>query len=762
MANNYKCGSELIHDIEKLPTDVDGKDAFEAVFLGNVLSHIDGRCLNNQKILIKQQCKTQYPDINSKNWCNWLTAVDQENQISLTHTIERANVPILYNTPRLCDPGITMSKNWSLRNYIESRLYMFKFVYKFGNGYNQNSNRSSNCGKNNASPSSCYPNTVFDFRPYTYAFRLPGSNNPKERRIYVTQHITVGDNEGALGFTPHTSLSTFYYKPVKNTRTSRDVFKSLVKAVITSKDFGSNKKSILNKEYPLGASGSGINNDDRYIEKFITFIRKYDRIRFAGEEGLLSDSSTLQLVTLTDNVIRTMFYDLIHDDVVNKTSNFEEFKNKFIREFKHPDFGFPTGEGGGDNQFGRPGIVTYDKLIGKTIAGKSYRIYGSILTPVKGNNGSTNFKIETVKRKKKGESVNVNKRIPQYPALFKTLGDLSQFMYAAKYNTIVASGDKMGIAAGMYMNALNRKIVKCMIEDAITGFIVYTGMNPAHVEFVTKSGCGGLSNKAKTCYGKTGLPISVTQFVDDMTKSLSQAGQNAVVKIKKNQKSLLNRELERLRTNGQLAGTPNQGMKTRSKGPITRRNMFIAKLNNAKQKAKQKANKIIKTPITQPSNSAMNLNNSAKRRNSLNRYITNLNSQLEQHSIPTKLNKTVYMNNLAKSNTDSNLNIIKQKALNNLRLLVVKHGFKQTIRNLNYYKNLTPNNKTMLNGLINRTPNINKLVTNTGPFINKTAKNRQGQKRGRNNNGNGNGRNGNGNVIMNNGNGNASAKRTRF
>jgi hypothetical protein len=755
MANNYKCGSELIHDIERLPTGVAAKDAFEAVFLGNVLSHIDGRCLNNQKILIKQQCKTQYPDINSKNWCNWLTAVDQENQISLTHTIERANVPMLYNTPRLCDPGITMSKNWSLRNYIESRLYMFKFVYKFGNGYNQNSNRSSNCGKNNASPSSCYPNTVFDFRPYTYAFRLPGRINSRERRIYVTQHITVGDDDGALGFTPHTSLSTFYYKPVKNTRTSLDVFKSLVKAVITSKDLGSNKKSILNKEYPLGASGSGINNDDRYIEKFITFIRKYDRIKFAGEEGLLSNSSTLQLITLTDNVIRTMFYDLIHDDVVDKTNNFEEFKNKFISEFKDSDFGFPTGEGGGSNKFGRPGIVTYDKLIGKTIAKKSYKTYGSILTPVKGNNGSINFKIETVKRKKKGESVNVNKRIPQYPALFKTLGDLSQFMYAAKYNTIVASGDKMGIAAGMYMNALNRKIVKCMIEDAVTGFIVYTGMNPAHVEFVTKSGCGGLSNKANTCYGKTGLTITVSEFKVGMTKSLSQAGQNQVVDIKNRQKSLLNKELTRLRTNGQLAGANQNRVRTRATNPITRRNALIAKLN----KARQNANKIIKTPPnTQPNSSAMNLNNSAKRRNSLNRYITNLNSQLEQHSIPNRLNKTVYMNNLAKSNTDNNLKRIKQKALNNLRLVAVKNGFKKTMRNLPYYSNLTNNNKNMLNGLIKGAPSINKLVTNIGPFINNTAKNRQAQKRGRNNSGS---INGNGNVIMTGGNGNGNGNATK-
>src|SRR6056300_662960 len=339
--NNNKCKTDLIQDIAGLPDGVAAKGAFEAVFRGNMLAHIDGECMKNKKIIIKQQCKTQLPDIHSKNWCKWLTAVDQENQISLTHTIERANVPILYNTPRLCDPGITLSKNWSLRNFIESRLYMFKYVYNFGNGYTQNSNGSSNCRNNvgNNRGSQCYPTTVFDFRPYSYAFKLPGAKN-KGRLIYVTQHISVDENSGALGFTPNTSLTTFNYKPVKNTRTSRDVFKSLIKAVITGKDFGENQKSVINQGYPLGPVGSGINNVDRYIEKFIGFLKKYDRIKFADEEGLLSNSKSIQVVTLTDNVIRSLFYDLIHDEVLNKTSDFDAFKSKLIKEFNDPNFGF--------------------------------------------------------------------------------------------------------------------------------------------------------------------------------------------------------------------------------------------------------------------------------------------------------------------------------------------------------------------------------------------------------------------------------------
>ena len=635
--NNGKCKTDLAHDIAGLPDGVAAKGAFEAVFLGNMLTHIDGGCINDKKIILKQQCKTQYPDIHSKNWCKWLTAVDQENQISLTHTIERANVPILYNTPRLCDPGITMSKNWSLRNYIESRLYMFKFVYDFGKGYTQTSNGSSNCrnntGNNRGSP--CYPTAVFDFRPYTFALKLPGATN-KGRLIYVTQHITVEDDSGALGFTPHTSLTTYKYTPVRNTRTSRDVFKSLVKAVITGADFGSNQKSVLNMKYPLGNNGS---NNDRYIENFIGFLKKYDRIKFAGEEGLLSNSNNLQVVTLTDSVIRSMFYDLIHDEVVNKTASFEGFRDTLIQEFNDTKFGFTTG--GGPNKVGPAGIVTYDKVIGKGIAGKSYKAYGSILTPVKAKNGSTNFKTEKKKSRKKGEeNVMVNKRIEQYPALFKTIGDLSQFMYAAKFNTIVASGDKMGIAVGMYINALNRKIVKCMIEDAMTGFIVYTGMNPNDVKFVTKSGCGGLTNTANTCYGRNGATISATQLQSQMINSLNANQKTFVNGIRNRQKKYL---LNRLKNNlpksnvnqlKQQGASPAAAAKLRAEGGATNRN--------------QRANKIT-------------------RARNLNAYINNLQRQLGNKG---KLNKSIYLSNLNKNNSNVALFNIKARAKANAQRIL--------------------------------------------------------------------------------------------
>jgi len=518
-------------------------------------------------------------------------------------------------------------------------LYMFKFVYDFGRGYTQTSNGSSNCRNNNGNNkgSPCYPSTVFDFRPYTFALELPGTTN-KGRLIYVTQHITVDDDSGALGFTPHTSLTTYPYKPVKNTETSQVVFKSLVKAVIDGKALGSNQKSVLDSNYNLGNNGRRINNQGKYIDTFIDFLRKYDRIKFAGEDGLLSNSNQVQKVTLTDSVIRTMFYDLIHDEVINKTDNFEKFRDKFIQEFNDPNFGFLTG--GGSNKMGRAArIVTYPKLIGKTIAGKSYKAYGSILTPVKANNGSTNFKTQNVKRKKDGKSVTVSIPIPQYPALFKTIGDLSQFMYAAKFNTIVGSGDKMGIATGLYVNALNRKIVKCMIEDAVTGFVIYTGMDPKHVKFVTKSGCGRLANKANTCYGRNGATVTAGQLQSQMINSLNANEKIQVNGIINRQKTYLNRLKTNLRKNKvqqlmQQGASPAASAALRAAGGPTNRDVRAIKITRARN---------------------------------LNAYINKLQRQLGNRG---KLNKSVYLSNLNKNNSNVALFNIKARAYANAQRIL--------------------------------------------------------------------------------------------
>ena len=178
-------GSSIFYDVDTIdlksdPEKIKPASAFEAVFLGDVIDEISGTCF-----VVQESCKSLYPEVTSSNYTNWITSVDQENRMSLAHTIEKSNVPILYNTPRLCDPGITISRNWNLRNYIETRLYLFKFKYNFG----------QSIARRNAT--NCYPSVYFDFRPFTYNLVLPGDLfskenwRRKERVIHVSEWITV-------------------------------------------------------------------------------------------------------------------------------------------------------------------------------------------------------------------------------------------------------------------------------------------------------------------------------------------------------------------------------------------------------------------------------------------------------------------------------------------------------------------------------------------------------------------------------------------
>jgi len=83
------------------------------------------------------------------------------------------------------------------------------------------------------------------------------------------------------------------------------------------------------------------------------------------------------------------------------------------------------------------------------------------------------------------------------PAFLKTLGDLSQYVYAAKYQTVVATGDRMGVGAGLYINAKSNKKVKCMIEDSTTGFVIYSGFT--NLKFRRRSTCNVQVNDTQAC-----------------------------------------------------------------------------------------------------------------------------------------------------------------------------------------------------------------------------------------------------------------------
>lgn len=433
--------SKIYYDVESIDLKADpskGKSsAFEAIFLGDVISEISGNCM-----IVKQQCKTQYPIVNKSNWQNWLTSVDQENRVSIAHTIEKAGIPILYNTPRLCDPGIAISRNWNLRNYIETRLYLFKYVYNFNNKMVKRTNNTS-----------CYPSVVFDFRPFQYAFVLDG------KPMYVTQWITATEGEkiGAEGYTPHFRLSRERTSPA--TKTTTGIFDDIVRKV-TKTTLGVSNKSIIEENINIGPEGFFNQNKQKFFEDFRTFIKNYDGAQFVDSSGinkLNNKNKPLSVVNLTNDVIRVFYYDLIHDKVIEKGTSLTSFTNKFKKDY---------------NKFKNP--VERKEWIGAKKAGKSYKEYGTIFTESKPKLGA----------------------VPQYPAMFKTLGDLSQFIYAGRYQTIVASGDKMGIATGLYVNAKKNTKLRCMMEDVVTGFIVYTGIE--EMNFTTKKKCSN-TNTNEAC-----------------------------------------------------------------------------------------------------------------------------------------------------------------------------------------------------------------------------------------------------------------------
>jgi hypothetical protein len=491
MNNTRACGvdgSSIFYDVETIDIKADPEkakpaSAFEAVFLGDVIDEISGSCF-----IVQENCKSLYPNVKPSEYRKWITSVDQENRMSLAHTIEKSNVPILYNTPRLCDPGVTISRNWNLRNYIETRLYLFKFKYDLGKNIS---------GRN---VTNCYPSVIFDFRPFNYKLVLPNrperikSGEPKERDIHVSEWITVEDGSGAEGYTPHMKLSSSMYKAPFDS--SEKIFDDMVMKLIRT-PLGKSNKSLIEQQLYLGNANTGLNRAT-FLSEFRKFIKNYDGVEFWN--GMQANNTTLPRVLCYDDVIRVMFYDLLHDGVVKK-GDFNKFKANFKNEF----ISFSL-----DNDF------TLDRWAGAKMVANSYGTYKSIL--------KMNPKRPTTK---------------QIPAICKTLGDLSQFMYASKYDTIVASGDKMGIATGLYVNARRGKKVKCMMEDVITGFIIYTGMEK--IQFVSKTTCVNSNNKGACKINGT---VNKTNIADRIRASVPQNKVNTLRNIIKKKprglKSMLN------------------------------------------------------------------------------------------------------------------------------------------------------------------------------------------------------------------------------
>lgn len=442
-------------DVKTDPTKTPAT-AFEAAFLGDVIEEITGECFR-----IQENCKSMYPDINNQNYRDWITSVDQDNRIALAHVLELSKVPILYNTPRLCDPGMTMSKNWSLRNYIETRLFAFKFKYNMGRDI-QPRNRNN-----------CYPSMYFDFRPFEYKLELPSPKNTKPNPLYVTEWITVERGDASdLGYTPHMRISNRPFG-TQSDLTTKAIFRKMVKDIITVR-LGSSNSSIIHSSINIGPNSNSngqVSNSNitSYITDFINFITEYDGIVFD-----ISPVTGQQTVRLTDKAISVLYYDLIHDSVFTKSGyDLAKFKANFKKQF------YVMSQA--------PNLMEerVDYLVGAGTARQSHATYGktkaSILIRV--------YKGELVK------SAKTKRSIKHVPSIFKTLGDLSQYIYASTYNTVVASGDKMGLATGLFMCAMNGRKLKLMMEDSVTGFILYTGFN--RINFVSKTSC--ISQRSGAC-----------------------------------------------------------------------------------------------------------------------------------------------------------------------------------------------------------------------------------------------------------------------
>jgi hypothetical protein len=243
------------------------------------------------------------------------------------------------------------------------------------------------------------------------------------------------------------------------TKTTTGIFDDIVRKV-TKTTLGVSNKSIIEENINIGPEGFFNQNKQKFFEDFRTFIKNYDGAQFVDSSGinkLNNKNKPLSVVNLTNDVIRVFYYDLIHDKVIEKGTSLTSFTNKFKKDY---------------NKFKNP--VERKEWIGAKKAGKSYKEYGTIFTESKPKLGA----------------------VPQYPAMFKTLGDLSQFIYAGRYQTIVASGDKMGIATGLYVNAKKNTKLRCMMEDVVTGFIVYTGIE--EMNFTTKKKCSN-TNTNEAC-----------------------------------------------------------------------------------------------------------------------------------------------------------------------------------------------------------------------------------------------------------------------
>ncbi len=715
--NRPKCtvdGRKMYYDITDVTEGKVVKGAFEAKFLIDTVEAIKGQCFT-----VHQHCKGLYPEVKGPEaGRNWLTSVDQDNDISLQQTLDKSDIPILYNTPRFCDPGITKSRNWSLKNYIQTRLYLYKRYLT-----HKNSAIIRNSSK-------CYSSVVFDFRPFAFSMKLPveknsvSGENTDDRELYFLQWMEI-ESGSEYGYKANTAIYDNVQQrnaQIKNRNSSVNFFKQLV---MNYSKKGMTKKSAANIQK------TDITITNNQLDGFMQFLVDYDGIKFGGAPDgnpprrTLNVNKPLPSITLTDDILRMFYFDLMHDlgkgSPKFKKLRFIEFKQDFMSEFRK-----------------LKGVHRLRGLAGAGTTATSYQTHETLIQ--KRNVGNTE----------------------EIPAIFKTVGDLSQYLYAAKYGTSVGSGDRMGIAVGLYVCAKIGIPVKTMIEDGITGFILYTGRE--NVKLSGGSSCKKNNNAVNACsrnakIAKSGniitetlnstpriaagiaaienrkpssrLPSGMTGLIALWRNSAPNMNEAGVAKIiqtynafdgywsKNDLKKFLNivqtlrkrnnitkeRSNKLNELNGRIrAFLPNIPSKTRdgtSISPVKGVNKPTTPVNNAANRrsngngnkpttpvnnaAKRRSNGNGNKPTTlvnksrppPPTNNSrqptpplktaamgaaqMNVNNSAKRKTNLNAYINALQRNLKNKGVNHNFNKPFWLNKLSGNNTNNRLAIIKNQ-----------------------------------------------------------------------------------------------------
>jgi hypothetical protein len=430
-------------------------------------------------------------------------------------------------------------------------------------------------------------------------------------------------------------LSSDKYKPPF--KSSEDVFDDMVKKLIQT-NFGASRKSVISEELYLGPNNQ--NKMNEFLKLFREFIKEYDGAVFMN--STTNNNTNLPRVLCTDDVIRVLFYDLLHDGVVKK-GDFDKFKKTFKSEFiSFKEF-------------------QIDFWAGAKTTANSYGVYKSIL--------KMNTKRPTIR---------------QIPAICKTLGDLSQFMYASKYDTIVASGDKMGIATGLYVNARSGKKVKVMMEDVITGFIIYTGLDS--INFVPKSTCTNSTNSGACKINGRARKDDVAERIRASVPQNKRNIRNKIIEKKpKGLKSMLN-----LLSNAAKNQIPPNIPNTLKRLNSLKKYMDVDDLTQVAKilnvyKNKEGINKstvsrifeqigYVSAKLNTPNRANANaMNATPNNRTKLSNFMKKLNRLTEN-------NKKNYLNQL--NATGSNFNKIKNAAYDTHRIRVFRTQLGNNIKNL--------------------------------------------------------------------------------